>query len=148
MKIKIYTISKKQIHYNEFIEQIKQFGVELTMINIFNTNIQKAHKNSSSAAKIAYGKECEKYIKNQSYNLALDINGDSLNTNNFTKLLIDKNEVNFFIGGAYGFEESFLQKMKTISLSKLTLSHKIANIILCEQIFRAMCIINNHPYHK
>jgi 23S rRNA (pseudouridine1915-N3)-methyltransferase len=30
----------------------------------------------------------------------------------------------------------------------LTYAHKIANIVLCEQIFRGLCINHNHPYHK
>ena len=35
-----------------------------------------------------------------------------------------------------------------ISLSNLTFAHKIATLILSEQIFRSLSIINNHPYHK
>ncbi|MCG3715641.1 23S rRNA (pseudouridine(1915)-N(3))-methyltransferase RlmH, partial [Aliarcobacter butzleri] len=26
--------------------------------------------------------------------------------------------------------------------------HKVANVVLTEQIFRSLCIQNNHPYHK
>jgi len=36
----------------------------------------------------------------------------------------------------------------TISLSDLTMAHKVANVVLTEQIFRALSIQNNHPYHK
>jgi rRNA large subunit m3Psi methyltransferase RlmH len=57
--------------------------------------------------------------------------------------------VKFFIGGAYGFEDSFLQKSDAIiSLGKLTMSHKIAKVVLLEQIYRGFSILSNNPYHK
>jgi len=57
--------------------------------------------------------------------------------------------VKFFIGGAYGLENSFLQKSDAvISLGKLTMSHKIAKAVLLEQVYRGFSILNNHPYHK
>jgi hypothetical protein len=37
---------------------------------------------------------------------------------------------------------------KIISLSRLTYAHKIAKVVLFEQIYRGLCIKNNHPYHK
>ena len=64
-------------------------------------------------------------------------------------MLKDKSAVSFFIGGAYGLSENFKAKAdKIISLSRLTLAHKIAKLLLFEQIFRALCINANHPYHK
>ena len=35
-----------------------------------------------------------------------------------------------------------------ISLSKLTFSHSLSRVILCEQFYRCATIITNHPYHK
>ena len=35
----------------------------------------------------------------------------------------------------------------TISLSKLTLPHEIARLVIIEQLYRAVTIIKNHPYH-
>ena len=47
------------------------------------------------------------------------------------------------------FENEFLSLCDSvISLSNLTFAHKIATLILSEQIFRSLSIINNHPYHK
>lgn len=148
MKIKIYSISKKHNKCDDFIKQIKQFGVAVEDISIFNSNIQKAQKDSPQAAKESYGIEFDKYIKKNALNIALHPNSKEMDTYTFSNLLKDKNEINFFIGGAFGFSEKFLSKTTNISLSKLTFSHRVAKIIIFEQIFRALCIINNHPYHK
>jgi 23S rRNA (pseudouridine1915-N3)-methyltransferase len=57
--------------------------------------------------------------------------------------------IKFVVGGAYGFEDSFLKKSDAvISLGKLTMSHKIAKAVLLEQIYRGFSILSNHPYHK
>ena len=75
--------------------------------------------------------------------------GKKVDSFGFSKLLSDRLTINFFIGGAYGFDREFLKKCDTtISLSDLTMAHKIANLVLCEQIFRSLAILNNHPYHK
>ncbi|WP_141080836.1 23S rRNA (pseudouridine(1915)-N(3))-methyltransferase RlmH, partial [Campylobacter lanienae] len=48
-----------------------------------------------------------------------------------------------------GLGDNLRAKMdKLVSLSRLTLAHKIAKLVLYEQIFRALCINANHPYHK
>lgn len=148
MKIKIYSIAKKDDFDNDFAKQIRQFGVAIEEIDIFNAKIQKAHKQSALNAKIAYSDEFGKYLKNSSLNIALDSNGEALDTYEFSRILENKNEICFFIAGAYGFHKQFLGLMQNLSLSRLTFSHKIAKLILLEQIFRALCIINNHPYHK
>lgn len=148
-KIKIYAISKKQNNIAlEFAKNITRFGVKIDVINIFNSKISAAHKTSSSCAKASYSAEFSKYIKKDVFNIALDICGKQIDSYRFCDLVRDKEEVNFFIGGVFGFEIGFLSKMNSISLSSLTFSHDIAQVVLYEQIYRALCIINNHPYHK
>jgi len=52
------------------------------------------------------------------------------------------------VGGAYGFSEEMCKSSnELIALSKLTLTHEIARLLISEQIYRAITIINNHPYH-
>ena len=114
---------------------------------IFNKDIAKAQTIGENESKKIYTKSYLPYLKG--YNIALDVLGKSVDSFAFSKLLEDKNEVNFFIGGAFGFENEFLSLCDSvISLSNLTFAHKIATLILSEQIFRSLSIINNHPYHK
>jgi len=54
----------------------------------------------------------------------------------------------FVIGGAYGFSEK-IYKMgyMRMALSKMTFSHQFARLIFIEQLYRAMSILKNEPYH-
>jgi 23S rRNA (pseudouridine1915-N3)-methyltransferase len=98
----------------------------------------------------SYSNALEKYISQVgTYNIILDPLGKSLTTEKFAKIFDDNPKINFFIGGAYGFSRDFLKKGDIVlTLSDLTMSHKIAKIVLFEQIYRALTINNNHPYHK
>jgi 23S rRNA (pseudouridine1915-N3)-methyltransferase len=112
-----------------------------------NKDISKAHSIGEKEAKQSYTNSFSPFLKTKIYSICLDVKAKQLDTFEFAKLF-DKN-ISFFIGGAYGFEPSFISKCdKSISLSSLTFSHKLAKTVLYEQIYRALCIKNNHPYHK
>ncbi len=58
-------------------------------------------------------------------------------------------EIAFLIGGADGHADTAKAKVeKTLSLSRLTLPHGLARIILAEQLYRAVTILASHPYHR
>jgi 23S rRNA (pseudouridine1915-N3)-methyltransferase len=55
----------------------------------------------------------------------------------------------FVIGGADGLDDSVKTRAgKLLGLSKLTLPHALARVVLAEQLYRAVCIIKGHPYHR
>ena len=54
----------------------------------------------------------------------------------------------FIIGGPYGFAPKVYEAAhEKISLSKMTFSHQMIRLIFVEQLYRAMTILNNNPYH-
>ena len=54
----------------------------------------------------------------------------------------------FIIGGPYGFSQAvYGAAQEKISLSKMTFSHQMIRLIFVEQLYRAMTILNNGPYH-
>lgn len=53
------------------------------------------------------------------------------------------------VGGAHGYGEAVQAKAQLLwSLSPLTFAHEIATIVAAEQVFRALAILNKHPYHN
>jgi 23S rRNA (pseudouridine1915-N3)-methyltransferase len=55
----------------------------------------------------------------------------------------------FVIGGADGIDNEIKARANTmLRLSSLTLPHALARLVLCEQLYRAMSVVRNHPYHR
>ena len=82
----------------------------------------------------------------------LDADGREHSTDEFTKL-IEANEnigntLSFIIGGSYGFDHSMIKQYKKISLSKMTMLHHMATLVLVEAIYRAEKIIRGAKYDK
>ena len=54
----------------------------------------------------------------------------------------------FVIGGAYGFSPAVYEAAhEKIALSKMTFPHQLIRLVFIEQLYRAMTILNNEPYH-
>jgi 23S rRNA (pseudouridine1915-N3)-methyltransferase len=55
----------------------------------------------------------------------------------------------FLIGGPDGFDASVLARAnERWSLSKLTLPHALARVLFVEQVYRAVTVLDGHPYHR
>lgn len=53
------------------------------------------------------------------------------------------------VGGAHGYGEPVKSKAQLLwSLSPLTFAHELALVVSAEQVFRALTILGNHPYHN
>ena len=83
--------------------------------------------------------------------ICLTEEGQSFNSIELTSLLLNfKNKkINFLIGDADGIPSDIKDKSNLLlSLSPLTFPHELARLILIEQIYRAISISNNSPYHR
>jgi len=151
MNIKVFSIEKSSnktvdILNQEYMKMISRYASIEDEI-LFNKQIALAQSKGEVEARESYSKIYKPYLKG--YNISLDVEGKVLDSFEFSKIFDNEVNINFFIGGAYGFNRDFLCKSdKVISLSKLTYAHKIAKVVLYEQIYRGLCIRNNHPYHK
>jgi 23S rRNA (pseudouridine1915-N3)-methyltransferase len=67
----------------------------------------------------------------------------------FSGILERSPRVILLIAGAEGFSSEVLKLcQERLSLSELTFPHKLARIILVEQLYRAQTIRSGHPYHN
>jgi 23S rRNA (pseudouridine1915-N3)-methyltransferase len=88
------------------------------------------------------------------YFIALDERGQQLDSTKLAKL-IDKHrtlgtkQITFVIGGYGGLSEAVRRRADLVlALSKMTLTHEFARVLLAEQIYRAFTIIHGLPYQK
>ena len=152
MKITIITICNKN---NKLFEEITNRYSSLISkkynLNFINIGF-KATKNKKNLYVEEY-KKALSYVDRNSILIALDENGLKLSSLQFAEKMTNWNEssadIFFIIGGPDGLTEYVTDKANVvISLSKMTFPHHLLKVILTEQIYRAMCIISNHPYHR
>jgi len=99
-----------------------------------------------------YVKWCEGLIPASTYLVVLDERGRSLSTRAWTDILFETRTIHkhitFLIGGSYGLPESIKAKARLkLSLTPMTLPHRLAFLVLLEQTYRAFTIDKNMPYH-
>jgi 23S rRNA (pseudouridine1915-N3)-methyltransferase len=87
------------------------------------------------------------------YKVALDERGKLLDTMELARRIAGwqnaGRDVAIVIGGADGLSESVKKSTDLAwSLSPLTLPHGLARVLLAEQLYRAVSILHNHPYHR
>ncbi len=85
--------------------------------------------------------------------VALDEHGAQLSTRELADLLqrwmASGRDTCLMIGGADGLAPSILERAEaTLALSRLTLPHALARVLLAEQLYRAVSLLHNHPYHR
>lgn len=85
--------------------------------------------------------------------VALDERGRDLTTAQFARQLElwrrEGDPVAFVIGGPDGLEAAFkLEAELLLQLSAFTLPHALAQVLVCEQLYRAASLLAGHPYHR
>lgn len=98
-------------------------------------------------------KVIEYYKNNQNEEIILlDEGSDEYSTEKFDKQLTKWEEtkvVTFIIGRAEGFNQAVKNELKNkLSLSQMTFTHEMAQVMLIEQIYRVMTLRAGIPYHK
>jgi 23S rRNA (pseudouridine1915-N3)-methyltransferase len=83
----------------------------------------------------------------------LDERGESHTTRSMagrlSEWMAEGRDIAFVIGGADGLDPELFTKADAVwSLSPLTLPHGLVRVVLAEQLYRAVSLLNNHPYHR
>ena len=92
-------------------------------------------------------------IKQNETLIALEVGGRELSTEKLAETMqqwmLEGNDIVLAIGGPDGLSDAVRKAAAWHwSLSKLTMPHPLVRILLIEQLYRAMSINHNHPYHR
>lgn len=153
MNIRIIQIGKTkdawlQTGIDEYIKRLSPFaGVEIRELPDVSLKTQA----NPDAVREKEAILCLKHITPQDCLILLEETGSmktSLEFSEFLTNLSDRKNIVFLIGGVYGTHQSLKQRADhMLSLSRMTFTHRMARLILVEQIYRAMMIANKRSYH-
>lgn len=159
MNIKIISVGKIKEKYiklgiDEFSKRLSKY----CKLDIIEVDDEKAPENLSEKEmdiiKYKEGQKILSSIKNNSYVIALAIDGKNLSSeelaHKMSNLSINGNSnIAFVIGGSLGLSKDVLDRSDfKLSFSKMTFPHQLMRLILLEQVYRGFRIIKNEPYHK
>ncbi len=129
----------------------------IDLVNDYKNRINKYHKleivELKDSNKNEEGLEINKYINKKEYIITMEINGNKMNSIEFSKKidnwLMTYSNIIFIIGGSDGIDDSIknISNYK-LSFSDLTFPHGLFRGFLLEQIYRSFKILNNETYHK
>lgn len=156
MKITLLVIGKTD---KPFINKgLEIFSKRLNRYFPFEIREIKDLKNTSSlSSKEQKQKEASlvrKNLKPEDHLILLDEKGKEFTSVEFASFIQGKMNMGiknlvFAVGGPYGFSEEIKKQASgKISLSQMTFSHQLIRLIFAEQLYRAMTILNNEPYHN
>lgn len=155
MKIVLLAIGKTDARY--FIEAINEYQKRLEHYIPFEMltipDIKNVKNLSVEQQKEKEGELIIKNVQAGDHLVLLDDKGKEYTSMQFASYIEKKTHtVNkrliFAIGGPYGFSQAVYDKAsEKLTLSRMTFSHQMVRLIFVEQLYRAMTILNNEPYH-
>ena len=96
----------------------------------------------------------ERRVPSPAHVVVLDVDGKAMTSEGFARWLDGrmrqgKGRVVFVIGGAEGLPQTVRARAdEKLSLSTMTLPHRLARLFLAEQLYRAFTILRNEPYAR
>lgn len=155
MKIQLLVIGKTNQDFvqkglDEFCGRLKHYiPFEMDVI----PDIKNTKNLSFEQQKEKEGELILKNIQPGDYVVLLDERGREFSSVQFADYIEKKTHIVskrliFVIGGPYGFSRKVYDTcQEKISISRMTFSHQLIRLIFVEQVYRAMTILNNEPYH-
>ena len=156
MKTELWAIGKTNERYLEEGMELyrKRLGHYLKFGMEIIPDIKKAGKLNPEQLKGREGEAVLQRLKPGDFLVLLDESGKQFTYESFAEFLSHKLQLSykriiFLIGGAYGFSpELYTRADSKLSLSRMTFSHQMVRLFFLEQLYRAMTILNNEPYHN
>lgn len=139
MRIRVVAVGKlKESHYREAVDEY------LGRLKHYATVEEVEIKDGLPAM--------QKAIPQRAHVIAMTIDGRQRSSEELAARIEELagrvNEIVFVIGGADGIPAEVVKaSQETLSLGKMTLPHRLARLVLVEQIYRAMTIRKGEPYH-
>ena len=159
MKVTLICVGKlKEKYLSQGVDEyVKRLG-RYCSLDIIELADEKTPDNASSALeeliKKKEGERILRAIKDDSYCIALAINGEMLTSPELAEKIdalgiSGTSHISFVIGGSLGLSEDVIKRADyKLSFSNMTFPHQLMRMILLEQVYRAYRIIHNQPYHK
>lgn len=154
LNIDIITVGKiKSPWVKEGVEYYRKLVSKYADLILIHVKEADNARMKPEKAMLIEGESILDQLDDNAYTIALDVKGDVMSSEQLSRLIEakkhDYSRIQFVIGGAYGLDAAVKKNTNTIlSLSKMTFPHELTEVILLEQLYRALSISAGSKYHK
>ncbi|GMU04455.1 MULTISPECIES: 23S rRNA (pseudouridine(1915)-N(3))-methyltransferase RlmH [Corallococcus] len=154
MKVRLLSIGKDRSGlFEPAVQEYARRLEHYTRFELIEMNEASGRKLKPGEAKSAEAAAILGKRKPQDWIVALDERGtllDSVELSRYVaKAQTGSKDLLFVIGGDEGLDDSVRGAAhQVMSLSRMTLPHRLARVVLIEQLYRAFTILKGEPYHK
>jgi 23S rRNA (pseudouridine1915-N3)-methyltransferase len=156
MHIKFIWVGKtKNSSMKSLIEDYLGRIQHLAPCQVIETRDLAKRRSLSTAELIAdEGAEISKYVPESGHMVALDETGRQFTSEQFARWIESEQNLGlraltFVMGGPEGLSPVISRRAHLIlSMGKMTWTHEMCRVLLLEQVYRALCIMRNIPYHR
>ena len=144
-KIKERFFTEGILEYQKRIDAYTKFSI----LEVKEVNTSDINKNIKDEGNNLLSK-----ITDDEFVVTLEILGKMIDSVELAHLIEEKmtygfSKITFVIGGSNGLSDDVIKRSNYhLSFSKFTFPHQLMRLVLIEQIYRALTIINNKEYHK
>ena len=158
MNVTILTVGKlKERFFEEGCAKYAKRLARYCVLRVREAADEKAPESLSPAqeeqVKDREGKRLLSLLDPRDHVIALTVTGKAYTSEGLAErmgaLRDQGRNVSFLIGGSLGLSQEAVSRAdEELSLSKLTLPHRLARLVLLEQLYRSFRILNHETYHK
>jgi len=136
-----------------YLDRLKKTGRSVGVSDVEVRELAESGAQRAADRKAEEAEALRKLIGGAAF-VALDETGRNLTSEDFAGIVRAKAEegaasLAFVIGGPDGLDPALRDEAAaTIAFGKMTWPHKIARLMLSEQLYRAATILSGHPYHR
>lgn len=153
MRLRIAAVGRlKEPHWkaacDEYLKRLRPYAT-MDVVEVADRDIAA----DPGRAMAAEGADLLRAIPDGSYVVVLDLAGrestsEALSAQIAELMVRGRSDVTFVVGGSAGLAPAVLARADDrLSLSRMTLPHQLARVVLLEQVYRAFRIMRNEPYH-
>lgn len=152
--IKLNIVAVGKLKEKFWVEAIAEYKKRLSKYAELNVIECPEGNDEGNAQRLKKQEESGILKKIKGYCVLLAIEGDLIKSEDIASLIekestLGNSEFTFVIGGSRGVSEEVKKRAdKLISFGRVTYPHQLMRVILSEQLYRAMTIINKTNYHK
>lgn len=153
MRLRIAAVGRLKEAYwrdaaDEYIKRLGRYAT-VDIVEVPDRDIGQ----DAERAMAAEGAELLRAIPGSSYAVVLDVAGRETGSEQLAEhlellMLRGSSDLTFVVGGSAGLAPDVLSRAdERLSLSRMTLPHQLARVVLLEQLYRAFRIMRHEPYH-